>query len=923
MSSSGEKREGRKASPSLLIFSAAFFVFIGIAGALGYAAYANSAFFRSAVSELRQSWDNQLQQSALPEQEELRKTIDEESRILSRIEARYQRLQALVLFGIGALAVLLAFGFAAWRLGVRRPLRQLEESCRDLAARNLRGELWGLTRPDMYGGLARSISDFRRCVTELADMSVEGGDGVQLVRFSGRGSAAFNTLIGDLKAQIRALQEDSVAMRLKMEQSADNWQRKADALGDTVLTSSSNLNDIVDASRQQLESLHEGHREVESGARRLVTRFERDMEALKEIAAATGQRVAQTLTVLNASDRDMRRAAQQNLAASETFSTQAADLSGKLAAATTLMRASGKVLSETTEAARSRFMDAVQSVEAQDQALRGFLSETADKTGQIASLYHSISSSAEKVETVVGRFDLRIAEFESRSDQAFTHIAAGSGAMDEMADKLGRAHDFMTGSIETMRDQTDALTRILALIRDDYADGIRKFHEQAAEAGPALAGLKEAGHTIHERIEKDWELYARQSREMLGALEKDVTTMHERTLDVTRNTDQLITSIGEQSRHLHDSAGRFDLQIAAMAQKLENAAGHIVRSNDQVASATAGQVREIHEAVSEMMQRLSLLTQLTGTLGGIAGQLGQVIPSLGDATELLKSGAAAQGLAPDPQLATKIDRLNSDFAQALADMRGEFDGTRGQITRWVETLSGGYQKLAQQINGFDGVLEEKLAALRQGGDGSAPAVVDVDAGEVVRKLAPSLQLIHESLADETTFNRRMIGTVENLRADLNTLRGQIEDTAGNLKGIDGLIEKGFARLGPVESKTAHVPTDEAVAAMNAAIGTLSGMAGDVIRKISNAAGGLQTGQIAAPDAEDLDGLTRQIGKISRELERCADLGAHLAETPQHAADLVQSRLLAEGVMSSIDRLHQIAGSITRMAEPLTGQRKAG
>ncbi|MBI3420158.1 MAG: hypothetical protein HY053_08505 [Proteobacteria bacterium] len=773
--------------PPLLLFVAGLVALAGFTALLGYAAIHNGDSFRNTLQEMQQSWNTRMDAMALPNQAEARSAAEVDSQYLSHLNMQYNRLHHLLGFSIAGLGVLILLAFAAYRFALVIPLRNLAKSCHEVAKRGFRGPIWGQERADLYGNLARSISELRRGVSDLADMAVEGPDGVSLVRFSGRGAAVFNTLISDLQAHIRKLQEDGAGMRERIEQSAGHWEKKAQFLGDTAMQTSANLHDALEASRQQLQLLHDGHRTVQDDARDLVDRFRADMLALNEIAAATGQRVAQTLSVLNASDRDLRRATQQNLQASETFSKHASDLTEKLIAATELMRASGKVMAETTEAARTRFLEAVKSVETHDQTLKAFLTDTAGKTDKISALYDSLSSSAQRVAETVGQFDTRMGEFDKKSNEAFTRIAMGANAMDEVSGSLKEAHGTMNGSLESMRSHTEMLARILVTIRDEYAGTMETFRVSMQDAVPAIGLLKEAGQHLHGQMQHEWTQYAQQSRELFTALEQDVRSVSARTNEIAKQAEELIVNVGAKSRILGDSAGRFDLQVASFSERLEHAAATVMHSNEQIANSTTAQIGEIHGAVSEMAQRLSILTQLTSTLGAVAGQLGQLVPSLSEAKQLTRNGAPAVVAAASPAMAARFEQLNIDFTSAIKSMRGEFDGVRSQITRWVETISGGYQRLAQQINGIDRVLEEKLSAF-------APPTEQASAAEIAGKLAPSLQLIHETLAEEASFSQRMVDNIENLRAELDGLRAEIQSSSGTLRGMNDLLADGFDRL---------------------------------------------------------------------------------------------------------------------------------
>jgi methyl-accepting chemotaxis protein len=874
------------ARPPFLICVAGLAVLIAITGLLGYAAVHSADEFRGVTKSIQQTWSDRLTSKALPEQYEVRQALESDQQFLSRMIMQYQRLHHLLGFSITGLGLLILLAFVTYHYAVSNPLKNLERSIREIAEQGLRGKVWGTERDDLYGSLARSIAVLRKDVSQLADMSVEGPDGVHLVRFSGRGAAAFNTLINDLQIHVRDLQKSSQDMRERMEHSADHWQKKAEIMGDAVMQTSSSLHEAFENSRQQLEILHGSQLGVQNEAKRLVSRFEGDMEAIKEIALATGQRVAQTLTVLNASDRDLRRATQQNLEASDMFTAQASDLTEKLVVATNLMRASGKVMAETTETTRTRFLEAVQSVESHDASLRAFLEETVGKTDQIASLYDNLAGNNQRMNELVETLTVRVSDFDGKSNEAFGRIALGAGAMEDISGRLESAHGTLSGSMDTMRNHTDMLAQILATLRDEYGQTMDSVRQTIGEVTPAIAVLKDAGQNIHGQLQQEWSIYSQQSRQILAALEDDVRALNARTALVSQSTESLVSDIRSQTAHLNQSANNLDLQIGAISQRIEGAVSAVIHSNQQISTSTAGQMQEIHGAVNDMVQRLTILSQLTGTLGAVAGQLGQIVPALGAAAgHVAENTSAPEGASP--AVAEKFEQLNKDFSGALQTMRGEFETIRGQITRWVEAISGGYQRMASQITGLENMLDEKLSSVKVSGletmldekfssiklgglenmldeklskikvtsptpaellaptaeaiaggyqylaqqltgqistvtgqistvenrlasmenrlsdqmasikfspeDLVAPTV-EINALEIAGKLATPLQLIHETLAESSHAEQQMVDRIDKLRAELTSLRNQVQNSSGTLNEMNDVLTQGFEKL---------------------------------------------------------------------------------------------------------------------------------
>lgn len=862
---------GGGAAPSMLpalVFLGVIAAFVVVFTLCFMAFYANDNVDGEAA-RLQSAWADRAAFEAPSPPEKIRRNIETDKDALGEISRSAHLLTVLLCCAAGAMLLFMAAGFALYRACYAAPLRKLEESCREFAANDLKPLLWGTDRADAIGNLARTIQTLRGAIIRLSDMVVEDAHGgTSHIRFEGRSADVFNNLMETLKASVAEMQEQGTQLGTITELSGSKLQHLSGALEDKV----AGLESAIDASRMQLAGLQdewtgrlhtaqEQHGQLLGNAKHLVDKFTHDMHTLNQVAVATGQRVATTLQTLTASDRDIKRAAQQSMEASSVFARQAADLTEKLMAATSLLKASGKVMSETTETTRTRLMEAVNSVESHDQALHAFLADTSDKTAQLAGLLDALSLTAHRATDTVNQFDGRMEQFDSRSMEAFGKIDASSKLMEGVAGQLGSVQEVMRGALDAMHGHTEGLARILITIRDEYASFMQDWRVSLDEATPVIAQLKDSSQQLKGQLNDEWNLYTRQSRQLLEALEHDVSGMNARTQKVSEDLERLIGNVTMQSQRVGDSAGHFDLQIANLSQRIENAASSVLRSNDGMLKMSGQQMQDMHNAVSDMVQRLGILTQLTGTLGAVAGQLGQIVPALSDGAALQRAGAPQAMSASSPNIAPllleRFEAMNNAFGNTLGGIKSEFDTVREQIGAWVGMLTKGYNGLAQQIGMMDRALHEKITDAQH-------------AQPFGEQLMPAMRLIHESLEKGYTLDQSLMQHLQSLQGQMHLMASDVQQTVRSLQKVGTMVDEGFARL-------ATPPTS----------------------------------------ANPVDQLQLQISYIAKMLDQYAIETKVLAESPLISIDILSKQKpyqIAETVMTAISRLHEIAESIERMAD---------
>lgn len=995
-----------KTTPPLLIGLAGLLVAVGFACFLGLTAIQNEKTTREAVGTLQSMWDERIRSHSYADQDKAEIDVQQDRLKLAQITDSYRQLYQLISICAGGLVVFSLLCFLAFRFGLLLPLRKLERSSRALLENDLNGHIWGLDRQDAFGSLARSIANIRKATVNLADMVVETENGEQHIRFEGNSGTLFQTLITDLKKTVESLTQHSDTLKTVSRDGQDSiielgvvTTRQTRNLEDALATVNAQITDttqymkatIVDARNHinetladttkqmsttiaeasthistttnewgdKLSTLFHQNNQIQGQSKQIVDQFTKDMQSLNQIAAATGARVAQTLQLLTTSDRDIKKAAAQSLEASTTFGTQAKDLTEKLQSATNLLRASGKVMQETTETARTRLNEAINSVSSHDQAIRAFLGDTEEKTDRITSLLEDVSRSAVQAAATMNTFDGRMALFEEKSNTAFHRIDESGEAIGKASTLLTDVHGMMQGSLESMNGHTEMLARILTSIRDEYSSFSNEWKTNIAETAPIFSQLKDSSDTLQTQLRDEWSVYAQQSRQLLTALEQDVRAMNTRTELVTQDTEKLLSSLSAQTQRISDNANNFDLQIANISLRIDDATTSILRGNKDVVETTKTQIETIHGSVQDMAQRLSILSQLTGTLGAVAGQLGQIVPTLSD-TQRMRAAGGPVPASNDPELLIRFEEINASFSNTLGSVKTEFDGVREQIGRWVEMLTGGYKNLAEQINTVDGSIDEKINALKEQVESATaaqisaaaavakqaatpPPVPTINLGE---ELVPAMRLIHEGLEKGYAIDNVLSSDLQQLKRDLQSMAKDVSNTTNSLQNLGALVESGFERIEEQDSEPVNVVVDAsrvetAAQALDMLLrklqghsDTVVGKLGDITQRLEGTSDKLRSVRVDASATQsdvpaaryvpsptvdlsekaNLDQLQQQIENISTMLDRFSSDGTGFINPMGQTETLTpdKSKAFIETVMATIIRLHHIAESIEKI-----------
>ncbi len=347
------------------------------------------------------------------------------------------------------------------------PMRALAQSVKNMARGDMRSSIWGMERQDAIGELSRAVDQARFHFSQLPDMSLLSEQGPVRIRFEGNTRSLF-------EAMMRVISRDSELVHEQASSLSNAVNKQQEALAHVIERVEAVLQNVEKRAvsgdqqvRQALqgmlgsaESLKNAQEHAADQLNRIIPFLQERTQGLSEIAQITGKQVAQALQSLAQSERGLRSTAEHSEEAIRKFSTTADTLGERMFGAVNLLQASGKVLAETTEVARSRFDTAIERIgSATFQMPAGPL---AGATGAVD--HHS----AERLETAVGALETAHSKLSQllseQADATRAHIDLLTTQSGGLLTQASTTSQTLSTAADRLRDEQAKLAEMLARI---------------------------------------------------------------------------------------------------------------------------------------------------------------------------------------------------------------------------------------------------------------------------------------------------------------------------------------------------------------------------------------------------------------------------------------------------------------------------
>ncbi|QJE72488.1 HAMP domain-containing protein [Aerophototrophica crusticola] len=637
---------------------------------------------------------------------------------LDRLEATAARGFWLGTGAVAALLALLAAVLVLVHARVLRPLAELGTSVAAVAKGDWRSPVWGTTRGDEFGELARAVDGFREAAAEVPDISVLTDGGRMRLKFEGDYADLFEALSARLRGAggtLAVLGTDVGRMVTDTKTQLTDTLSQVNNLCTAAVRTVSESNREVRQATEILAHAVSRIRAFEAegpggGLDGVVETLRRHADTLAETLSTAGEQVDSTMRSLSGSDGQMRAASAQAREAAQGLMASMGEAQSHLLSAVKLLKASGELLSNSAEQTGNRLARAAEAVDAGEKALVAALGAA---TERLDSATAQASARLEDAGTQVARaadlLEDRTAGLNDRFDIALDGMARAQTIMESSADlathklepladqmeQVQAGYEALLGDISArsgeMADAVDALRRTGQDLRAEFER--RKVEPGQQEAmADLLARMRGSAAQIADRVQEIGGTAQRLAQTLAGGVDDATARLRDVTGDLRQEARSLMAGATEATDALARTAVRQEQVVEGLKSLSDELAA---RREDgtperllEVAAGLSAATDAVHALVASTDSReadsvrdaLALVASLKDRLDHVEG----VAAGLGAATEavhaLIASGEEKRGA---EELAAIAEALRDRLA-AVERLGERLDGSADAVKLLVE-----------------------------------------------------------------------------------------------------------------------------------------------------------------------------------------------------------------------------------------------
>ncbi len=578
------------------------------------------------------------------------------------------------------------------------PMRALVQSVQNMSRGDMQTPVWGMERRDPIGELARAVDLARYHFSQLPDMSLLSDQGPVRIRFEGNARSLF-------EAMMRHITHDSEQVRQQANGLAEAIRQQQNAISqiastvEGVLSSVQNRSIEGDKQVQGLihslstsgKSLQRAQEYSSAQLNRLIPFMQERAQGMAEITQITGKQVSQVLQSLVQAESTLRTSAELGQQSMQKLATSSNELGERLFASVNLMQASGKILTETTETAQSRLNEAVRMLNLSEANLRQMLEQSTQRMSNVNTIEQDVGAVVRYAEESAKKMDLAVRAITVQNDALGEQVALGSNRMQSIIHTFENAQRTINDVAAQLNHNGTMFSAILGDLKSNNERLLAQLAQGNGEGHNAIQQLAQQGQELVRKIE---DRLSQQAQAAQAQIER-LTEQTGHILAQAGTATQTFSNTTNQLRTDRDKFDQFTKGLQNIGSNLEQRAKEAFDKTENMAVQNFNKLTELSGQIGTIVERLSILGQLTGTLGAVAGQLGQVVPALANGTTQ-NSAMAAEPL---------ITELKAGFAsttKGLDDLRHEFehllrDQAQVKNEKWPEQLQSQWHHVVAQI----------------------------------------------------------------------------------------------------------------------------------------------------------------------------------------------------------------------------------
>jgi methyl-accepting chemotaxis protein len=611
---------------------------------------------------------------------------------------------SLVLLALSASAIVLVY-----RNRKSIPMRSLTQSIENMAQGDLDNPVWGLERSDAIGDMARSLDKLRLFYSQVPDVTVDTEDGPLRFKFEGETRTLFQAMMKSISETFERTQQTAVGYTSAIGVQQDMLTAVAthmnSVLSSMQLQSSANeesLRNLSHSLTESARSLTETQSKGVAEIGRLVPYLQERIQNMAEVTHLAGSHVTQSLQTLSKAETALRSSATQSQQVVQQLSSSTNQMGERMFAALNLMQASGKLLNQTTEGVKTRFNEAVQALGRGEGHLKEIITRAENRLASTVNAEENMAALAARTESSAEKMERAVNNIYERHEGLSEQVVTATHRMESIVASFDSAQRAMSDAVSQVRRDGSLINSLLMELRANNEQLIESVSQNSMTNFNSVQNLAEKSHALMQRLEVQIQQQAQTAETHLEDLSTHSKIMVQQTNATGTTLAQAITGLKGEQEKLSNTRSKFSEIISDLGNRFEQQATATFGKTEQWAAQSFTKLSTIAEQVESVMQRLGMLGQLTSTLGTVAGQLGQLVPSL---TNLQAVGHAANSGVPT---IINMDETKDLIIHQTEDMLAKLQEQWHESVIQIEAM---HDQLAQLVIQQKDQLETRLVVM--------------------------------------------------------------------------------------------------------------------------------------------------------------------------------------------------------------------
>ncbi|NTU77337.1 MAG: hypothetical protein HGA90_05940, partial [Alphaproteobacteria bacterium] len=534
-----------------------------------------------------------------------------------------------------SLIVAAAIALGLYMVFRQRPsasLRALAQSIDNLSRGDMQAPIWGLERSDAVGDLARALDLTRLRFGQLPDLTLMSDQGPVRLKFEGEARSLFQAMMKNITSDYErarseasgfatalATQEGTIAaLSARMNAMLSQLQQNGDK-------SSNTLRQLAYMLTESAKAMALTQEKTSTQLNRLIPYMQERAQNMAEVTQMAGTQITETLKSLIMDEQNLRSGASQSHLAIQQLADAANQMGERLFATVNLMQASSKILSETTETARSRFNEAVEALSNGEEHLQSVIKRAEDRLGNTVEAEENMAALAARAGSSAEQLEGAVHSITEHHEQMGEQVVLATHRMEAIIASFDTAQRAMTDTMQQIRRDGGLIGGLLKDLRGNNELLIAAVGQNAKNGYGTIQSLNERSQALMQRLEAQIEQQAKTAESRTDELASYGQAISQQAQATTAVLAQTVASLQLEQEKFSATRTRLTETVGQIGTDLSQQATETFGKTKEWAEQSFGKLASLTEGMDGLMQRLSILGQLTGTLSSVAGQLGQIM----------------------------------------------------------------------------------------------------------------------------------------------------------------------------------------------------------------------------------------------------------------------------------------------------------